>query len=43
MSYLPPERDKKGGASPTRIAIWVLVAGVGLWMVGSGLVGALSG
>lgn len=28
--------------SPTRIGIWVLVAGVGLYMLGSGIVGILT-
>ena len=29
--------------SPTRIGIWVLVAGVGLYMVVSGVIGILNG
>jgi hypothetical protein len=29
--------------SPTRVVIWVLVAAVGLYMVVSGLIGALAG
>lgn len=39
MSRVPPEEN---GASLARIALWVAVAGVGLWMVGSGLLGILS-
>jgi hypothetical protein len=31
------------GVTPTRIVIWVLVAGVGLYMVVSGLISALAG
>ena len=33
---------QKKGVTPTRIVIWVLVAGVGLYMVISGLVAALT-
>lgn len=36
-----PDRDSR--ISPTRIGIWVVVAGVGLYMLIAGLVGALSG
>ena len=38
----PPGEDaKKEGISVTRIAIWVLVGGVGLYLVISGVVGIL--
>lgn len=43
MSYLPPEKPKPGdGPSPARITIWVVVALVGIYLVVSGLVGALT-
>lgn len=35
--------DKKPGITPTRIGIWVVVGAIGLYMVASGLIGALSG
>ena len=38
---LPGEDNKKKGISPTRIAIWVLVGGVGLYLVISGVIGIL--
>lgn len=40
MNYLPPE--KKPAITATRIALWVAVGGVGLWMLGSGLIGILN-
>ena len=36
-------RERKNGITPTRIGIWVVVAGVGLYMIVSGLMGALGG
>jgi len=36
----PENRPQR--VSPTRVVIWVLVAGVGLYMVLSGLIGALT-
>ncbi|MGX5682240.1 hypothetical protein [Schumannella luteola] len=40
---LPGEDDKKKGEiSFARIAIWVIVAGVGLYLVVSGVVGILT-
>lgn len=36
-----PKQDRPR-VSPTRIGIWVLVTGVGLYMVISGVVGALT-
>ncbi|WP_166790423.1 hypothetical protein [Cryobacterium tagatosivorans] len=46
MSYLPkdelkPDGDKKG-PSTNRIIVWVIVSGVGLYLVGSGLYGILT-
>ncbi|MEV8253017.1 hypothetical protein AB0O95_03525 [Rhodoglobus sp. NPDC076762] len=35
------ESPKKSTITPMRIALWVLVAGAGLFMVVSGLVGVL--
>lgn len=29
--------------SPTRIGVWIVVAAGGLWLLGSGMVGILSG
>jgi hypothetical protein len=37
---LPGEDDKKG-LSFTRIAIWVIVGGIGLYLVISGLIGII--
>lgn len=34
--------DQKKRISPTRIGIWVLVSAVGIYMVASGLIGALA-
>jgi len=38
---LPGEEKKKGPISFARIAIWVIVGGVGLYLVISGLVGVI--
>ncbi|WP_309616545.1 hypothetical protein [Salinibacterium sp.] len=38
---LPGEDNEKKGVSFTRIVIWVLVGGVGLYLVISGVVGIL--
>gem|GEM_PF-953069 len=35
--------DDKNKITPARITIWVVVAGVGVYLVVSGLVGILSG
>ncbi len=47
MSYLPDDalRDPKKPKrpSPGRIAVWVFVGAIGLYMVISGIVGMLSG
>ena len=43
MSYLPPEKKDKNAISPMRVALWVLVAGVGVYMVASGLIGVANG
>ena len=42
MSYLPKEPRDPNKPSPTRIALWVIVAGVGLFMVASGIVGVIT-
>ena len=36
-----PGEDKKKGPSFNRIAIWVLVGGVGLYLLASGIIGIL--
>lgn len=38
---LPGEDDKKKGPSFNRMAIWVLVGGVGLYLLVSGFIGIL--
>lgn len=40
--YLPPEKKDKNAVTPTRLAIWVLVGGVALWMIGSGVIGIIN-
>jgi len=37
-----PGEDEKSGPSFTRVAIWIAVGAIGLYMVLSGLVGVLS-
>jgi len=37
----PEPASKK--PSPTRIAIWVVVGAVGLYMLGSGIIGIIAG
>lgn len=39
---LPPGDDKKPKLTPTRIVIWIAVAGIGLYLVISGIVGILA-
>jgi hypothetical protein len=44
MSYLPPEPKPKHDPrkpTPTRIALWVLVGGVGVYSIVQGVVGLL--
>jgi len=36
-------REGKNRITPTRIGIWVVVGGIGLYMIVSGLMGALGG
>ena len=43
MSYLPPEKKDKNAVSPTRMAIWVIAGGLGLYLIGSGVIGLLTG
>ncbi|WP_268921031.1 hypothetical protein [Marisediminicola senii] len=44
MSYLPPEKKKRSDPpTPMRMLLWVIVAGVGLYFVGTGIVGILGG
>ena len=38
---LPGEDEKKKGPSFNRIAVWVLVGGVGLYLLVSGIIGIL--
>lgn len=47
MSYLPkdelePENGGRKPPSQSRIALWIVVSGVGLYLVGSGLYGILT-
>jgi len=42
MSYLPPEKKNKNAITPARIAIWVFVGGLGIYLVVSGLIGAIN-
>jgi hypothetical protein len=46
MSFLPKEelepKDRKKGPSFNRIAMWVIVGGVGVYLVVSGLLGVMS-
>jgi len=42
MSYLPPEKKDPKKITPTRIALWVIVGGVGLYLVISGLIGIIN-
>jgi hypothetical protein len=40
---LPPGNDpQKPKLTPTRIAIWIVIAGIGLYLVISGIVGILA-
>ncbi|CAN5243400.1 hypothetical protein BH09ACT3_BH09ACT3_04940 [soil metagenome] len=41
--YLPKEPKDPGKPSPTRIALWVFVALVGVYFVVSGIVGGITG
>ncbi len=41
-SELEPERDKKR-VSNGRLAIWIIVGGIGLYLVGSGVFGIITG
>ncbi|GAA1219873.1 hypothetical protein [Rhodoglobus aureus] len=36
-----PETPKKSTIAPMRIALWVIVAGIGIFMVVTGIVGVL--
>jgi hypothetical protein len=43
MSELPPGKDpEKPKITPTRIAIWVIVGGIGLFLLISGIVGIVA-
>ncbi len=42
MDYLPPDKKKKGEVTATRFVLWVVVGGVGLWMLGSGILGIIT-
>jgi len=42
MSLSPGEGPNKPKITPTRIVIWLAVAGVGLYLVISGIVGILA-
>ena len=38
-----PDRNRPRRPSPGRIAIWVIVGGIGLYLLLSGLIGVLGG
>ncbi len=40
---LPQDDEPKGGVSTGRLAIWVIVGGVGAYLVISGVIGIVSG
>lgn len=47
MTYLPkgelePDNDDKKRPSNTRLALWIIVSAVALYMIGSGIYGILS-
>ena len=42
MSYLPPEKKDPKKITPTRMAIWVLVGGFGLYTLLNGIIGITS-
>jgi len=43
MSYLPPEKKDPKKISQTRIILWFIVGGIGLYLVISGVLGGLAG
>lgn len=43
MSYLPPEKKDPKKISQNRIILWIVVGGIGLYLVISGVVGGLAG
>ncbi|GAB3135901.1 hypothetical protein [Marisediminicola antarctica] len=43
MSYLPPEKKDPNKITSARIWIWVIVGGIGLYLVVSGVLGGLAG
>ncbi len=46
MSFLPKDelepKDGKKGPSFNRIAVWIIVGGIGVYLVASGLIGVLN-
>jgi hypothetical protein len=38
-----PERPDPKKPSPTRVGIWIVVAGIGVYMLGTGIFGILAG
>jgi nitric oxide reductase large subunit len=34
--------DRRGGPSKARLTIWIIVAAIGLWLVGSGVWGLIT-
>jgi nitric oxide reductase large subunit len=38
----PFKDDERGGPSKTRVTIWIVVAAIGLWLVGSGVWGLIT-
>lgn len=38
----PFKDDDRGGPSKARLTIWIIVAAIGLWLVGSGVWGLIT-
>ncbi|MBC7723871.1 MAG: hypothetical protein H7146_03860 [Burkholderiaceae bacterium] len=43
MSYLPPEKKDPSKITPMRKLLWLVMLGVGLYLVGSGIFGIING
>ena len=41
MSYLPKEPHDPKKVTPTRMALWVIVGGIGLYLIASGVLGVI--
>jgi len=42
MSYLPPEKKDPKKITGNRIALWVIVGGIGLYTLGTGIYGLVT-